>query len=251
MDPEQTAQAVGARVVPVLTNEPLTLSSIPPMEPEQTAQAVGARVVKVAPGVEGLAGVMRTDKVLPVQHDEGFTRTQVEARMKLDEAGQLGEIEGGLVQDWLEWESVLAVMEVLVGEDERETCTVRRHVVRIERELRGWWDLGVAGLQEEMRHTVGEVGVRHPDLTLEDVEEHVERLFDTGGAPGPLPGEWHPWLEDFCKARVEKIDEVQGYVDKDRREAEEVLARVYHRQLLLDGQRMVLGALARGLEEWV
>jgi len=90
-----------------------------------------------------------------------------------------------------------------------------------------------------------------PVLSQEMLADQVERAFDRGGAPGPLPGEWHPWLEEFCRGRVEKIDEVQGYVDKDRREAEEVLARVYHRQLLLDGQRMVLGALARGLEEWV
>ena len=100
--------------------------------------------------------------------------------------------------------------------------------------------------------TAQAVGARVvPVLTEEMMEQQVERWTDTGGAPGPLPGEWHPWLEEFCKGRVELIDKHQERIDQEKEEARGVIEALYHRELLLDGQRMLLGALSQGLEGWV
>ena len=160
---------------------------------------------------------------------DGLTRTLVRNRMALGDAGQLDEVEGGLLEDWLRWEEVLAACEVSIGEDVRETETVRLHVEQIERDLRQWWDIGESA--------------EPPVVTLEDVEEQVERMFESGGALGARSMRWQPWLAEFVQVRGDDIEAQQRELDDQRTVCEERMAYLLRRKILLDGQRLVIGAL--------
>lgn len=264
--PERDAELVAR--VEARVEEAGALSSIPPMDPEETARAVGAKVVPVD---------------LPGELSE--ERSVIEAFL---EDGGLTEREEGLATLWLRWDDQ-AHGKPWPGRDKVHTTQgkaeeVRSRVYRVlatsyagaagrpGSKVRSGEDprrhneegpvfsgpvFGGLVLTNEPLASAGLVAAENVERATAfavemESEELVERepvlteeMFEFDGSSDTVLA----WLEQFVQARGDDIEAQQRELDDQRTVCDERMAYLLRRKILLDGQRMVVGALLTAMEE--